>query len=119
MSPRLGPHLSARCRDDQLDGDPYAVRRLAHRTFQNVANAKLDTHLLHVDRPALVRERRAARYDEQPFDAGEPCDDVVHYSVRKILLRRIPAEIGERQHGDRWLIGQRQRGSRSSVVTRR
>ena len=86
---------------DQLRADADAVAASPHRAFKDIAHAKLAPDLLHVDRLAFVGEARISRDDEQPADAAERGDDLLDHSVGEILLLRIPAQIGERQHGDR------------------
>ena len=81
----------------------------AHAAFEHVAHAELARDLLHVDRAVLVDECRVARDDEQPADAGQAGDQVFRNAVGEILLIRIVAHVGERQHRDRGTVGQRQR----------
>jgi hypothetical protein len=47
--------------------------------------------------------------DEPPADAGECRDDLLDHAVGEIFLLRIAAHIGEGQHCDRRLVGERQR----------
>jgi hypothetical protein len=44
---------------------------------------------------------------------GDSCRDVLDHAVGEIFLLRIAAHIGEGQHGNRRLVGQRQCGRRS------
>ena len=94
---------------DELPGDAHPVRGLAHAAFQHVAHAQLATDLLHVDRPALVGEARIARDDEQPANARQRRDDVLHHAVGEVLLLGVAAQVQERQHGNRGLVGKGQR----------
>src|ERR1700720_637921 len=95
-------------RVDQLRGDAHPIAVFANRAFEHVAHAELAPDLLHVDRLALVGEARIAGDDEEPADAGERRDDLLDHAVGEVLLLRAAAHIGERQHRDRWLIGERE-----------
>ena len=105
----FGPVMAAGRRVDELRADAQLLAGPAHAAFEHVADAKLARDLLHIDRAALVDERRVAGDDEQPADAGQPGDQVLGDAVGKILLIGIAAHIGERQHRDRGTVGQRQR----------
>ena len=107
------------CGVDELPGDAHAIAGLAHAAFEHVAHAELAADLLHVDRPALVGEGRIARDDEQPLDARKAGDDVVDHAVGEIFLLGIAAHVLERQHGDRRLVGQRERRVVSSAPIER
>jgi hypothetical protein len=95
-------------RVDQLRSDADAVAGFAHRAFQNIADAQFATDLLYVDGLALVGKARIAGDDEEPADAGEGGDDFLDHAVGEILLLGVGTHIGERQHRDRRLIGERQ-----------
>ena len=96
---------------DQLGGDAQAIASLAHAAFQDIAHAEFASHLPDVDGLALVDEARIAGDDEQPFDARQPGDDVLDHAVGEIFLLRVAAHVLERQHGDRRLVGERERGA--------
>jgi hypothetical protein len=53
---------------DQLPSDAHLRLRLAHRAFQNIANAQLAPDLLYVGGAAFVSEGRIAGDDEEPAD---------------------------------------------------
>ena len=100
----------------ELNGDAHAVTDLAHAAFDDIADAEFLGDPLHVDRLALVDERRVARDHEEPAQLGKRGDDVLADAVGKILLLRIAAQIGEGKHGDGGPVGQRQRGARRLVA---
>src|SRR5262249_7447979 len=64
----IGPNMTARRRIDELPGDAHAGSRLAHAAFEHIAHAQLASNLLHIDRLALVGERRVTGDYEQPAD---------------------------------------------------
>jgi hypothetical protein len=82
----LGPQMRPGGRIDQLPGDAHLVRRLAHAAFQHIAHAELAADLLHVDRAALVGEARITCDHEQPANARQGRDDVLHHAVGEVLL---------------------------------
>ena len=93
---------------DQLARDAHLHSRFANRTFQNIADPQLAADLLHVDRLALVRKARIAGDHKEPADAAERGDDFLDHAVDEIFLLGIAAHIGEGQHRDRRLVGERQ-----------
>ena len=107
----VGPEMGAGRRIDELAGDAHAVRGLAHAAFEHVAHAELAADLPHVDGAALVGEARIAGDHEQPANARQRGDDVLDHAVGEILLLGVAAHVLERQHGDRRLVGQRERAS--------
>jgi hypothetical protein len=112
----LRPDVPAGLRLDQLTGDAQAVRRLADTALEDVAHAELTPGLLQVHRSALVGEARIAGDHEEPLDAREAGDDVLGHAVGEILLLHVAAHVGERQHGDRRPVGQRERGMLRGVL---
>src|SRR5262249_45712223 len=94
---------------DELAADAQAVYRLANAAFEHVPHTQLAAHLFDVDRLALVGEAGIAGDDEQRLEARQSGDDVLDHPVREILLLGITAHVLERQHGNGWLVGQRQR----------
>jgi hypothetical protein len=94
---------------DQLSRDAHAPTRPAHRAFKDIADAQFTSDLLHVDALALVGKTRISRDDKEPADAGECCDDLLDHAVGEIFLLWVAAQIGEGQHRDRRLVGERQR----------
>ena len=108
----FGPVMGAGDRVDELRADAQPVAAAAHAAFEHVADAKLARDLAHIDSAVLVDEGGVAGDDEQPSDAGKPGDQILGNAVGKIVLIRVAAHIGERQHRDRGAIGQRQRRRR-------
>jgi hypothetical protein len=91
-------------RVDQLCGDAHALACLAHRAFEDVADAEFASDLLHIDRLALVGEAGVAGDDEEPADPRQRGDDLLDHTVDKIFLLGIAAHIGEREYRDRRLV---------------
>jgi hypothetical protein len=82
------------------------VPRLAPRAFEDIAHTQLTPDLLHVDQLAFVSKTRIAGDHEEPADSRERGDDFLDHAVGEILLLRVAAHIGERQHRDRRLVGE-------------
>src|SRR5271165_3879814 len=93
---------------DQLPGDTHPRSGFAHRAFQNIADPQLAPDLFHVNGAALVGKGRIAGDDEEPADLRESRNDLLDHAVSEIFLFRVAAHIGEGQHRDRWLVGERQ-----------
>jgi Asp-tRNA(Asn)/Glu-tRNA(Gln) amidotransferase A subunit family amidase len=74
--------------------------------FEHIAYAKVAAELPHIDREALVAERRIAGDYEQRRAARQRRDDVLRYSIREEFLQRVVANVGERQHRERRLRSQ-------------
>ena len=97
---------------DKLSGDADLATRLAHAALEHVANAKLASDLLDVDRLALVGEARIAGDDEQRPEPRQSRDDVLDETIDEVFLLRVAAHVLERQHGNRRLVGQGEGRSR-------
>src|SRR5271165_5986806 len=97
-------------RRDQLLGDPYPITGFPHTAFEHITHAKLSLHLAHVNGLALVGEGRVAGDDEQSARFRQQGDDVFGDAVSEIFLFGIAAHVGEWQHGDRRLVGERKDG---------
>src|SRR6185295_6509294 len=97
----LGPHMTARSAIDQLGGDANATAGLAHAALEQMAHLELPRSLWRIDMLALEREGGVARGDPERRDLAQVSDDVFADPVREILLLRIAAHVGERQHGYR------------------
>ena len=93
-----------------MRGDADAVAGFAHAAFKHVAHAEFAPDLLHIDRVPLVGKGAVARDDEEPSDLGQRGDDLLHRAVGEILLLWVAADVLERQHRDRGLVGQWQSG---------
>ena len=87
--------------------DPHAARRRPHAALEHVAHAELAPDLLHVHRAPLVGEARVAGDHEQPAHPRQRADDLLDDAVGEVLLRRVPAQVLERQHRDRRPVRQR------------
>src|SRR5262245_28434479 len=114
----LSPDMAARSRLNELGGDAHALPALAYTSFQDVAGAKVASHLLHVDALTLVDERGAARDDEEPGKSRKRSNDVFSDAVAEILLLRIAGSVGERQDRNRRLIEERTRFSEGCGLAR-
>ena len=106
----LRPEMAAGGDIVELRRDAHAVAALADAALDHIADAELLGDLFHVDGLALVDERRVARDHEEPAQLRQRGDDVLADAVGEILLLRIAAHVGERQHGDGRPVGQRQSG---------
>ena len=104
----FGPKVLARRGIDELRGDAHPVSGLAHAALDDIGDAERAANVLDLRRLALVMERRCAADHEQRAESDELGDDLVGDAVGEIVLLRVVREIGERQHGDRGLVGQRQ-----------
>src|SRR5271165_951369 len=100
---------------DQLDVDPDLIAGSLDAPFENIANAQFAADLLGVDRLALVGESGVAGDHDAALDACDVGRQILGDAVREILLLRIVAEIGERQHDHR----QSRRGIRLNRSARR
>ena len=101
---------------DELSSDAHrlpALRTLPSSTYRT---PKLAPYLLYVDRTALVDEARIAGDDEQPLHTRQAGDDVLDHAICEIFLLGIAAHVLERQHRDRGLVGERERGAGSQAM---
>src|SRR5215471_12140332 len=96
---------------DELPRDAYPACRLTDAAFEHVTDTQLACHLLHVHGAALVGEAGIACDDEQPVIPRQSGDDVLHHAIGEILLLRVAAQVLERQHRNRWLVGEREHRS--------
>ncbi len=96
-------------RVDELPGDADSARRSANAAFQHIAHAEFAADLLQVDGAALVCKAGIARDDEQPADARQSEDDVLHHPVSEIVLVRLSAQVQKRQHRNGRLVGKSKR----------
>jgi Virulence-associated protein E len=88
---------------DELDGDPHAIRCLAHASFRNIVHAEFTRDLLRLHGLALMHENGVAGNDQEFAETRQLGNDVLGQPVGKELLLRITAHIDERQHRDRRL----------------
>src|SRR5262249_26109825 len=94
---------------DELARDAHAVAGFADTAFEQIAHAELASDLFYVHAPTLVSEAGIACDHEQRTHARERSDDLFHHAIGEVLLLNIATHILERQHGDRWPVGKRQR----------
>ena len=110
MSSTAPSNLSAQtcvacCPLDQLPGDAQPVCGPPHAALQHIADAEFLGDLADVHRLALVGKGRIPGDDEQAGEFRQAGDQVLDEPVGEILLLRVAAHIGERQHRDRGLLG--------------
>ena len=106
----LRPEMGAALGVDQLARDAHPLASFADAALEHVAHAQLAPDLPHVDGLAPVGEARVAGDDEQARDPRQGGGDVLDDPVREVALLRVAAQVVERQHRERGLVGQRQRG---------
>jgi hypothetical protein len=105
----LRPDVIARCGVDQLGGHPDTLAAAPHAAFDHVAHAELAADLRDVDRRAAKHEGGVAGDDEQQAEARQLGDDVLGDAVGEVVLLRVARHVGEGQHRDRRLVGDRER----------
>ena len=106
---------------DQLGVDANPTARPADGAFEHIPHAQFPANLLGVGRPVPISDCSVVR-DHQ--HAGEPRQigrQILGDLVRKILLLRVAAEVGKRQHDDcqprrNWLRNRRSRRTWSQWV---
>ena len=108
----LRPDVLAVRRAHQLHTDAQHVAALAHAAQQHVGHAELGGDRAHVFVLALERECRRARDDPQVAAARQAIDQFLRQAVGEILLVALLAQVGERQHGDRLVLGRRRQRRR-------
>jgi AraC-like DNA-binding protein len=97
----LGPEMRVGLGIDQLGVDAKLVAGPADAAFQDVAHTQLAADLLCIDSLVPIGERGIARDHEHVREPREIGRQILGHPVGEILLLRIVAEIGERQHDDR------------------
>src|ERR1700687_1423381 len=93
--------MSAALGVDQLNVYPHPVAVALHASFERVADTQVPPDLLHVEGLALISKGGVARNDEAALQARQVGGEVFRETVREIVLRRVFAEVVERQHDDR------------------
>src|SRR5262249_35705270 len=101
----LGPEIITARGIEKLDGHPNAAADLAYAAFGHVPDADLAADLLDVGPVAPVREAGVTGDDEQGPEPRQFGDDLARDPVGKIVLRGIAAQIQQRQHRERRLVG--------------
>jgi len=89
---------------EQLAHNPDPRAGLADAALEHVADAQLAADLLHVDGTPLVGEAGIAGDHEEGAHPAERGDDVLDQAIGEIFLLGVPAHVGEREDGDRWLF---------------
>lgn len=106
----VGPQMRAGDGVDQLPGDAQPIAAAANATLEHIADAEVAADLADIDRLALVGEGGVARDHGEAAAAGKRGGDVLGNAIGKIILLRIAAHIGERQHRDRRTLDRPRRG---------
>ena len=108
---------------DQLSVDANPIAQPPDAAFEHISDTELAADLLGVNAFALIGERSVSRDHQHPGDARQIGRQILGDSVCEILLLRIIAEIGKRQHDDRqprrnWLRNRRSRRTWSQWVSK-
>jgi hypothetical protein len=114
----LGPQLGPGARIGQLNRDSHLPAGLAHAALEHILDSPFIAHVLQLRRLALAGEGRVAGDYKQVRKPREVGDQVIGDTVAEIFLLRIPAEVGEREHRNRGLVGQSQRFCPSPAALR-
>jgi hypothetical protein len=83
---------------DELGTHADSPGGLLYASLKNIAHAKLLPDLLHVCGLAFVGEGTGAGDDKAVANARQISGQPLRNDVGQIILRRIPAQIGERKH---------------------
>ena len=96
----LGPEVHFGARLDELRGDADAIALAAHAALEQVVGRQLASDLARAFRRSLEQHGRRARDDAEPARAqpADLRDHLLGQPVAEIFLRRIVAQIRERQH---------------------
>ena len=85
---------------DELRRHAYAASRAADAAFENVRDAERFRDPADVLFLAAKGEGGRARGDLEAGDVRQQVDDLLGQSVAEVLVVRVAAHVGERQHGD-------------------
>ena len=83
---------------NELAGDADTISCVPHSALKHVAHAEFARDPLHVDSYGFIDKGGITRDDEEPLDARQAGDDVLHDAVSKVLLLGIATHVLERQH---------------------
>ncbi len=97
---RLRPRADAVARANEHRVHAKSASRLPNRSLEQIGDVELLADVARVDRFSLEREGRRAWRDAKPGNLGERADQIVRDAVGEILLRRVAADVRERQHRD-------------------
>lgn len=98
--PRVRPQGQAVRGANEPSAHADALARASDAPFEEQAHAEGVSDLAGVDLALAEPERRGASGDAEPRDAGEDVADLLGQPVPEIVVRRIPAHVGKREHGD-------------------
>ena len=101
----IGPKMRAGAGVQQLCAYANAISNPANGAFQHVQNPKVSADLSNVHCSTLVGKSRISGDHEKAADARQLGDDVLNYSIGKIVLIGDFAHVLEGQHRDRRLVG--------------
>ena len=97
----FGPEMAADFGVDELHIHAHAVAGALHAALEDVTDVQLAPDRLHVERLALVGERRIAGDHDRASYRGEIGRQALGHSVDEMLLLRLASDIGERQDDNR------------------
>jgi len=86
---------------DELGSDAQPAARPLDASVEHITDAQLAADLLGVDRFVPIGESAIAGDHERACEPRQVGRQILGDAIRKILLLRIVAEIGERQYDDR------------------
>src|SRR5205085_10098214 len=95
----VGPQRQAVGDVDELCRDAQARSRTADASLDDSLYVQLLDYIAQVDVSTLERVRRTSRGDAESFDLGKSARQFVGHAVGEVLLRRVTADVCERQHG--------------------
>src|SRR5205823_1043774 len=84
---------------DELCGDAQARSRTADASLDDALHVQLLDDIVQIDVRTLERISRATRGDAESFDFGKSARQLVGHAVGEVLLRRVTADVCERQYG--------------------
>src|SRR5438445_455903 len=96
---------------DELRCDPDRGALASDAAFHDVRDVEPPPDLADVRRPALERKRGGSRGHSEALHLHESVDELLGHTVAEVVRRRVAAQVGERQYGDRRESGESGRGS--------
>ena len=97
----FGPEVIARFGVDELHVDAHAVSAALNAAHEDITDVQFAPDRLHVERLALVGERRIAGDHDGATNPREVGRQALRDPVDEMLLLRVAADIGEGQNDDR------------------
>src|SRR3984885_14638784 len=104
-----GPDMGAALGLYQLHDNPDAVAGLLHAAFEAIGDAQFVANVAHIPRPAFVGKRGVPRDQQKRAYSRKRPGDRFDDAISQILLIVLAAHIVKGKHGNRWLVGKRQR----------